>query len=153
VIDDMGKLKKLSFILLINLISVSTVKAADIFIDTGSDPSISLNHRIIIRGQIVRGDYEKLINVVKKHGSIPDNIFLNSRGGDVIEAMKIGRFATRALLTTGVIGGDECQSGCVCYSACMLIHLLHSASTFSISTCLLGESGPCDVTASIRKRR
>lgn len=120
----MGKLKTLSFILLINLISVTTVKAADIFIDTGSYPSITLNHRIIIRGQIVRGDYEKLINVVKKHGSIPENIFLNSRGGDVIEAMKIGRFARRALLVTGVIRlKDDCQSGCYCYSACMFIYL------------------------------
>lgn len=124
----MGKLKTLSFILLINLISVTTVNAADIFIDLSDVPQFTLNHRIIIRGQIVRGDYEKLINVVKKHGSIPDNIFLNSRGGDVIEAMKIGRFARRALLATGVIRlENDCQSSCYCYSACMFIYLACAA--------------------------
>lgn len=121
----MGKLKTLSFILLINLISVITVKAADIFIDIGSHPSMTmadkLNQRIIIRGEIVRGDYEKLINVVKKDGNIPENIFLNSKGGDVIEAMKIGRFARRALLVAG--GIRNYQSGCYCYSACMFIYL------------------------------
>jgi hypothetical protein len=110
------------------LISVTIVNAADIFIDTSDYPQITLNHRIIIRGQIVRGDYEKLINVVKKHGGIPDNIFLNSRGGDVIEAMKIGRFARRALLATGVIRlENDCQSGCYCYSACMFIYLACAA--------------------------
>ncbi len=107
------------------LISVNIVNAAGISIDTSDVPQIAWNHRIVIRGEIARGDYEKLINVVKKHGSIPPNISLDSGGGDVIEAMKIGRFARRALLTTGVIGGfgNECQGGCVCYSACMLIHL------------------------------
>lgn len=107
------------------LISVNIVNAADVSIDTSDVPQITLNHRIVIRGEIARGDYEKLINVVKRHGSIPPNISLDSRGGDVIEAMKIGRFARRALLITGVIGGfgNECQGGCVCYSACMLIHL------------------------------
>lgn len=115
----MGKLKTLSFLLLINLIAVTTVKAADIFIDTGDDPSIIFNHRIIISGQIVKGDYERLINVVNIFGGIPDNIFLNSKGGDVIEAMKIGRFARKALLVTGVIGNENFN----CYSACMLIYL------------------------------
>ncbi len=123
----MAKLKTLILMLVINLISVSIVKAADISIDPSSHPSMTpidkANQRIILRGEIVRGDYEKLINVVKKQGGIPSNISLDSRGGDVIEAMKIGRFARRALLTTGLIGGDECQSGCVCYSACILIHL------------------------------
>jgi hypothetical protein len=124
----MGKLKTLSFILLINLISVTTVNAADIFIDIGSHPSMTLadkwNQRIIIRGEIVRGDYEKLINVVKKDGNIPENIFLNSRGGDVIEAMKIGRFARKALLVTGDIRRKEdYQSGVYCHSACMFIYL------------------------------
>jgi hypothetical protein len=114
------------------LISVTIVNAADISIDPSSHPSMTsidkANQRIILRGEIVRGDYEKLINVVNENGNIPENIFLNSRGGDVIEAMKIGRFARRALLVTGGIRlENDCQSGCYCYSACMLIYLACAA--------------------------
>jgi hypothetical protein len=124
----MAKFRTLILMLVINLTSVSIVKAADISIDPSSHPSMTsidkANQRIILRGEIVRGDYEKLINVVKKNGNIPENIFLSSRGGDVIEAMKIGRFAGRALLATGVIRDEnDCQGGCYCYSACMFIHL------------------------------
>jgi hypothetical protein len=108
------------------MISVTTVKAADILLDPY--PIVKwvdkLNQRIIFHGEIVRGDYEKLINVVRKNGNIPEYIFINSKGGDVIEAMKIGRFVRRALLATGIqYFKEDYQGGCYVYSAAMLIYL------------------------------
>ncbi len=90
---------------LINLIFISGAKAADIFID--SKEPISIN----IRGKIERGDYKKIIKLVKKHGSIPGYIRINSPGGDVIEATKIGRFVRKALLSFWV--SKKCDSACV----------------------------------------
>jgi hypothetical protein len=107
------------------MISVNVVNAADILLDPyPSMTSIDkANQRIILRGEIVRGDYEKLINVIRKNGNIPEYIFINSRGGDVIEAMKIGRFVRRALLATGILHKEDYQGGCYIYSAAMLIYL------------------------------
>jgi len=125
-------MKIISLCLTLFLVLVAKVNAADIFLDTFFDlDNVSTLPTIFIRGEIVRGDYEKLINVVKKHGSIPSTIFVDSVGGDVIEAMKIGRFARKALLTTGEpTAKRKCQNGCVCYSACMFIYLACVNRTF-----------------------
>src|SRR4030042_1288022 len=92
-------------IVLLILILVSGAKAADIFIEKKEPCSIT------IQGNIERGDYEKIIKAVKKHGSIPGYIRINSPGGDVIEAIKIGRFARKGLLSFWV--AKQCNSACV----------------------------------------
>jgi hypothetical protein len=104
-LERMRTLIFVAIIILSSLIAVSGAKPADIFIDN-KEP-ISIN----IRGKIERGDYDKIITLVKKHGSIPGYILINSPGGDVIEAMKIGRFARKALLAFWA--SRECNSSCV----------------------------------------
>ena len=46
---------------------------------------------IVLDGPIVEGDFEKIFNVAKKVGPSLEKIFLNSLGGNLVEAMRIGR--------------------------------------------------------------
>jgi hypothetical protein len=55
---------------------------------------------VILEGKIEAGDFDKLRNFYFREGAI--NIFLASPGGDLAEAMKIGRLVRELKLTTAV---------------------------------------------------
>jgi hypothetical protein len=44
-----------------------------------------------LNGEIVKGDYDKVVSLFARFHPYIDNIYLQSPGGDVIEAIKIGR--------------------------------------------------------------
>ena len=67
------------------------------------------DNKINIDGEIVKGDYNKMISYIKELGYIPDRMTINSPGGDVLEAIKIGQFARRALMH---IASEDCNSSC-----------------------------------------
>ena len=71
---------------------------------------------LFISGKINKGDYERALNAVNEtynHGEISDLfVQLDSPGGDVLEAMKIGSLVRKLKLTTMVIHG-QCSSACV----------------------------------------
>jgi hypothetical protein len=85
----------------------------------------------LLAGQIVKGDYDKLVNFYKANHPFLANFRLNSAGGDVDEAIRIGQLFRRYLITAWapirappappfllkVCSGQ----GCVCASACALI--------------------------------
>jgi len=64
-----------------------------------------------INGEIVAGDYIKLLRLVvnNKAGA---RIRLNSNGGDLNEALKIGELVNKLNLETIVSKGDYCASAC-----------------------------------------
>ena len=66
--------------------------------------------RLVIQGNIERGDYQKFLDLITKAGYIPEYLNLSSSGGSVSEALKIGRFARRALMLSMA---DTCDSACV----------------------------------------
>jgi hypothetical protein len=86
----------------------------------------------MIRGTIVRGDFEKVLSLYRENHPYLANFDLVSPGGDVDEAMKIGRLFRKYLvhvrapyrLTSGEEAASfmpgECKD-CVCASACALI--------------------------------
>jgi len=86
---------------------------------------------IIIEGEIVHGDYAKLVALLDKTGSRVDRISIYSNGGAVFEAIKIGtlirdlRLGTIAPKSFGFRGnictGIANQKNCTCLSACVLI--------------------------------
>ena len=92
---------------------------------------------IDVDGSIARGDYDALVHASKallRRGH-PLWIRINSRGGNLAEAMKIGRFVRKTLATV-VVDGADATPGVPqprrCYSACALIligaadrHLIH----------------------------
>lgn len=69
---------------------------------------------LYIKGEIVRGDYDRLQSLVQKRNAFPLNMRIASPGGDVVEAIRIGRLARKALLDVY----PEIQR---CNSACALI--------------------------------
>ena len=96
-----------------------------------------------IHGDIVKGDYETFIALYKNNHPFLDQVWLDSRGGDVDEAIKIGRLFRKYLITAVspsqmVVGGrfmdqiqmnyrtgktepcfEDCRS--LCASSCALI--------------------------------
>ncbi len=73
-----------------------------------------------IEGDIVEGDYEnylKSFDAIKAKGALLNDVRLNSQGGLVAEALKIGRH----IRTHGV--GTQIEEGKQCFSSCALIFL------------------------------
>jgi hypothetical protein len=61
-------------------------------------------------GQILKGDYEKVVTFLRAHLPYLDDFFLNSPGGDVEEALKIGRLFRKQLI--GTSSAEDCASSC-----------------------------------------
>ena len=95
-------LKTIFFSLLI--LQLSVVNAAMMFERRGS---------IWLEGEINAGDLEKWVMPAFKNTKGKNSIFLNSAGGDVEEAMKIGRYFKKNEFEVSVAYRDSCYSSCV----------------------------------------
>ena len=89
--------------LLISLLFWSNAYALEIEFYLDSDSYSDLPAGMIMKGEIVQGDYKKLVSVIKKHNRIPGSVLLSSRGGDVLEAIRIGRLMRKGLVTMVVL--------------------------------------------------
>jgi|GEM_PF-6405547 len=68
---------------------------------------------VYFEGEITEGDLQKLKRIIElNHWKNALTLFFNSSGGDVFEAVKIGRYIRHKRFFT-FVGGDE-----YCYSAC-----------------------------------
>jgi hypothetical protein len=90
---------------------------------------------ILIRGEIVAGDADRFSETLRGKQPWIDTVFLVSPGGNMAEALSIGRLVRRNLLTTSApvdIQGDgkgymdfpwaSCKGNrCICASACFFI--------------------------------
>lgn len=64
-----------------------------------------------LTGPIVSGDLAKIVASVSAPGRFPKYFTLDSPGGDLLEAMKIGQFIRET--ATGTFVAKECSSACV----------------------------------------
>jgi len=64
-----------------------------------------------ITGSVIKGDHDRIVNTIKEKGHFPLSVYISSPGGDVVEAIKIGRFIRDSLLNVYAV--DECNSACV----------------------------------------
>ncbi|WP_019603058.1 hypothetical protein [Teredinibacter turnerae] len=105
-------MKSLMFFLA-SVLSLSA-NSADIQVLPSSEESGFPPSRIIIEGQFVEGDFEKLLSKIFELPSaeLPIRwLALNdSAGGDLMEAMKIGELIKELYLQTFVVG--DCNSAC-----------------------------------------
>ncbi len=69
------------------------------------------SYQINLKGIIERGDYDKITSTIKARGSFPTTIFVDSPGGDVLEAVKIARFIRRSMIHVRS-ARKECNSAC-----------------------------------------
>jgi hypothetical protein len=92
-------------------------------------------------GSITAGDYDRFITAIKQWGPYPFSLTLRSQGGNVLEAIKIGRLARQLSLTVFApnytvyrptsadctYDNEERDFGrkipCICASACTLVFL------------------------------
>ncbi|MFT5706237.1 MAG: hypothetical protein ACI9ES_000509 [Oceanospirillaceae bacterium] len=63
-----------------------------------------------IQGEIIKGDYQKILNIVRKQRDIPYLLSIDSKGGNVMEALKIGSFTRKYLLKSE---SRKCNSACI----------------------------------------
>lgn len=98
------------------LMTLQQAIAADIFVDhRTTEPSF-----IHLRGEIVRGDSQKIIALIRKS---PEEFLihdwqLDSNGGDILEAMKIGDLIKDLYITVNITA-----AGARCASACFFIYV------------------------------
>lgn len=101
--------------------------AAEVYVS-----DIPSGKRIIIEGRIIEGDFEKFLNAVIEQGIYTTTVHLASNGGNVAEALKIGRFIRLNSMATETGTRTQGRNICVdsvkphncnCASACVLIFL------------------------------
>lgn len=65
---------------------------------------------INLTGNVVDGDFDKLIHTIKSKGYLPTAINISSRGGSVLEALKIAEFIRESLVPVNAV--EYCYSSC-----------------------------------------
>lgn len=101
-----------------------TAYAAEVSCLSFADPPKATCELALLNGEIRVGDYEKVRAFVSANSSTLMNFGLNSPGGSVEEALKIGRFFRKYLLEATTLSdpAPTCKnSNCACVSACALI--------------------------------
>ncbi len=70
---------------------------------------------VLIQGSIQKGDYAKIIQFIRQ----PDNyerfaraVFLDSTGGDLVEAIQISHLLDKSYASTFMVWGARCHSAC-----------------------------------------
>jgi hypothetical protein len=67
---------------------------------------------LFLSGEIKTGDYQKIKRILLKRDVLPRTISLDSPGGDIEEAIRIGRFLRRALFQSTISEYGQCDSAC-----------------------------------------
>ena len=97
----------ITIIIYIVLFLSNAAFAAEISTEKTSSPN---GYRILIKGEIIKGDYTKLVSILKSKNGFPDVFKVTSPGGDVVEAIKIGKLLRDSL--SFVIATKTCNSAC-----------------------------------------
>jgi hypothetical protein len=85
---------------------------------------------IVLDGEITAGDLVRLKSMVQRYGYL--RIELNSPGGSLSEALKIGAFVRSTGLATHIPRGATCASACVTIFAGGLLRTAHSNTKIGI---------------------
>ncbi len=80
-------------------------------IGAGANPIGDKYYFLFLKGDIQTGDYKKIMNVIRNEKTFPADVSITSHGGEVVEAIKIGRFIRKASLKVGAV--RFCDSACV----------------------------------------
>jgi hypothetical protein len=90
---------------LLSLFICAPTFAANLYY-SGESPFSELH----IKGEIKKGDYNKMIKIINRQRDVPYQLSVDSPGGNVMEALKIGSFARKYLLR---FESQKCNSACV----------------------------------------
>mgnify|MGYP006080514591 FL=1 len=85
---------------------------------------------IVLNGEIIEGDLYRLKSSLQKYGNL--RIDLNSLGGSLNEALRIGEFIRSNGLATHIPNDATCASACVTIFAGGVIRTAHSSANIGI---------------------
>ena len=88
------------YLLIISLSALNTAHSAEITLDPVHISGKSNVHGILIEGEIVKGDYDKFYDLIENSIGGREIVFLASKGGDLLESLKIGRLIRELNITT-----------------------------------------------------
>jgi len=102
----MGQVNSIYFLFILTLFTIPPLNAAEVrIVETEFEDSEPM---ILIKGQIIHGDNDKIKSLSKKllvnNPNAELRIILNSQGGDVLEAIEIGKFLRSMLADVGAYG-------------------------------------------------
>jgi hypothetical protein len=141
--DAMKNLRVSILVLMIFSFLTNTASPAEFVFGPASPKIPTDNNQLYLVGPIVSGDYDRFVDAIKKHDGNFFALHLRSGGGNVQEAMRIGRLVRQLLIWTyapapqnlqkimpqmaGTCTYDSRVLGkpvpCICGSACVLIFL------------------------------
>ncbi|MEX3314853.1 ATP-dependent Clp protease proteolytic subunit [Sulfitobacter sp. PS-8MA] len=73
---------------------------------------VSGGRAALLEGAITAGDAERIVKQLAELSPQPEEIYLNSPGGSVRDAMELGRYLRGAGINTALRDGDVCYSAC-----------------------------------------
>lgn len=101
---------------------------------------------ILISGAIEKGDFQKVETMSRKIVNSGNEVVfhLNSSGGDLAEAIRIGQFVKKLSARTelnGITTHDPSEANTKCYSACFIIFVSGSIRGYRSENLLFDQSG------------
>ena len=103
--------KELLKILILSFLMIHRLAFADVSFTPWNPNKVNAPGELFIYREIKAGDYDKAVVINAAEG--PISVRLNSLGGDVDEAMRIGKLIRNNQLGAYIKSNDKCVSACV----------------------------------------
>ncbi|MFG6568977.1 hypothetical protein [Sulfitobacter sp. 1A13679] len=101
---------------------------------------VSGGRAALLEGAIEAGDAERIVKQLSELTPTPEEIYLNSPGGSVRDALELGRFLRREGLDTALREGDICYSACPYLLAAGAARTVPESASVGVHQHYFGES-------------
>ncbi|WPZ22840.1 hypothetical protein T7987_06295 [Sulfitobacter faviae] len=101
---------------------------------------VSGGRAALLEGAIEAGDAERIIKQLSELTPAPEEIYLNSPGGSVRDALELGRYLRREELNTALREGDICYSACPYLLAAGAARTVPESASVGVHQHYFGES-------------
>ncbi|WP_411975467.1 hypothetical protein [Sulfitobacter faviae] len=101
---------------------------------------VSGGRAALLEGAIEAGDAERIVKQLSELTPAPEEIYLNSPGGSVRDALELGRYLRREELNTALREGDICYSACPYLLAAGAARTVPESASVGVHQHYFGES-------------
>ncbi|WP_280321202.1 ATP-dependent Clp protease proteolytic subunit [Sulfitobacter faviae] len=101
---------------------------------------VSGGRAALLEGAIEAGDAERIVKQLSELTPTPEEIYLNSPGGSVRDALELGRYLRREELNTALREGDICYSACPYLLAAGAARAVPESASVGVHQHYFGES-------------
>jgi hypothetical protein len=121
-----------------------------------SGPDIGQLNGISLSGPIVAGDYERFVQLIRSdpfNAVAADQVFLDSEGGSVNEALKLAGLIKELYRTTVISSGRSCLSSCFFLYVAGVERIAHSEGKLGIHRPYYGKTDSTHLSAAVAEKR